>query len=77
MNPGGRHSSGNVRCGPMWIIEIELKKPAPAVAPVRKPELDPLRLDPRHNILLLELTTRCGCFGVGASSAAANQWTNM
>ena len=54
MNPGGRHSSGNVRCGLMWIIEIELKKPAPAVAPVRKPELDPLRLDPRRNILLLE-----------------------
>jgi beta-alanine degradation protein BauB len=50
----GRHTSENVGDAPIHIVEIELKKPAPAAAPVRKPELDPVRIDPQHNILLFE-----------------------
>jgi quercetin dioxygenase-like cupin family protein len=50
----GRHTGENVGSTPMRMIEIELKKPAPAVAPVRKPELDPVALDPQHNVLLFE-----------------------
>src|SRR5271163_685469 len=50
----GRHIGENVGSAPVRIIEIELKKPAPAAAPVRNPALDPLRLDPQHNILLFE-----------------------
>jgi hypothetical protein len=50
----GRPTSENVGDAPIPIVEIELKKPAPMVAPVSKPELDPVRLDPQHNILLLE-----------------------
>jgi hypothetical protein len=50
----GRHTSENVGAAPLRIIEIELKNPAPAVAPVRKPELDPVAFDPQHNILLFE-----------------------
>jgi hypothetical protein len=50
----GRHTSENVGSAPLRIVEIELKKPAPAMAPVRSPEFDPLRLDPQHNILLFE-----------------------
>lgn len=51
---GGRHTSENVGTTVIRIVEIELKKPAPAVAPVRKRELDPVRIDPQHNILLFE-----------------------
>ena len=50
----GRHTSENVGDAPMRIVEVELKNPAPEAAPVRKPELDPLRLDPQHNVLLFE-----------------------
>jgi len=51
---GGRHTSENVGSSPLRIVEIELKKPAPAAAPVRKRELDPLAIDPKHNRLLFE-----------------------
>lgn len=51
---GGRHTSENVGPGPLRIIELELKKPGPATPPVRKRELDPLIIDPKHNTLLLE-----------------------
>jgi beta-alanine degradation protein BauB len=50
----GGHTSENVGDAPIHIVEIELKKPAPAVAPVRNPALDPLHIDPQHNILLFE-----------------------
>ncbi len=50
---GGRHISENVGATPVHIVEIELKRPA-AEAPVRKPELDPIAIDPKHNILLFE-----------------------
>src|SRR5258708_13083495 len=51
---GGRHTSENVGSSPLRIVEIELKKPAPAATPVRRRELDPLAIDPRHNRLLFE-----------------------
>ena len=51
---GGRHTSENVGSAPLRIVEIELKKPAPAASPVRKRELDPLAIDPKHNHLEFE-----------------------
>src|SRR5260370_1120674 len=51
---GGQHTSENIGSSPLRIVEIELKKPAPAVPPARKRELDPLAIDPRHNRLLFE-----------------------
>src|SRR5258708_719244 len=51
---GGRHTSENVGSAPLRIVEIELKKPAPAAPPVRKRELDPLAIDRKHNHLEFE-----------------------
>jgi uncharacterized RmlC-like cupin family protein len=51
---GGRHTSENVGSAPARLIEIELKKAAPANPPVRRPELDPIAIDPAHNVLLFE-----------------------
>ncbi len=51
---GGRHTSENVGSSPLRIVEIELKKPAPAAPSVRKRELDPIAIDPKHNRLLFE-----------------------
>jgi len=51
---GGMHISENTGAQPLRIIEIELKKPAPAQTPRRKPELDPVAIDPTHNVLLFE-----------------------
>lgn len=51
---GARHTSENVGDAPIRIVEIELKKPAPAVPVARKRELDPVAADPRHNVLLFE-----------------------
>ena len=51
---GGLHTSENVGAKPLRIIEVELKKPAPQKAPVRKRELDPVAIDPAHNVLLFE-----------------------
>jgi mannose-6-phosphate isomerase-like protein (cupin superfamily) len=50
---GGLHISENVGEKPLHIIEVELKK-APSKAPVRNPKLDPVKIDPAHNILLFE-----------------------
>jgi quercetin dioxygenase-like cupin family protein len=50
---GGLHVSENVGATPMHIIEVELKKPG-SKAPVRNPKLDPVKIDPTHNILLFE-----------------------
>jgi hypothetical protein len=50
---GGLHVSENVGATPLHIIEVELKKPG-SKAPVRNPKLDPLKIDPAHNILLFE-----------------------
>lgn len=50
---GGLHVSENVGAKPLHIIEIELKKPA-SRAPSRNPKLDPVTIDPVHNILLFQ-----------------------
>ena len=50
---GGLHISENVGEKPLHIIEVELKK-APSKAPSRNPKLDPVKIDPAHNILLFE-----------------------
>jgi len=50
---GGLHISENVGAKPLHIIEVELKK-APSKAPVRSPKLDPVKIDPAHNVLLFE-----------------------
>jgi mannose-6-phosphate isomerase-like protein (cupin superfamily) len=50
---GGLHTSENVGAKPLHIVEVELKKAA-AKAPVRDPKLDPVAIDPEHNILLFE-----------------------
>src|SRR5665213_1700427 len=50
---GGLHISEDAGAKPLHIIEIELKKPA-SKPPKRDPKLDPVAIDPRHNILLFE-----------------------
>ena len=50
----GLHTSENVGVAPIRIVEIELKKPAPATPAVRRAELDPVATDPTHNVLLFE-----------------------
>jgi uncharacterized RmlC-like cupin family protein len=49
----GLHTSDNVGGTTVRVVEIELKQPAPA-AYRRDPKLDPVAIDPEHNILLLE-----------------------
>jgi quercetin dioxygenase-like cupin family protein len=51
---GPLHVSENVGSADLRIIEIEIKKPAPATAPKRNPNLDPVRIDPAHNKLIYE-----------------------
>lgn len=51
---GGMHISENIGEQPLRIIEIELKKPAPAQPAERPAKLDPVAIDPEHNILLFE-----------------------
>ena len=50
---GGMHISEDVGTQPLHIIEVELKKP-PSHAPARKRDLDPVAIDPKHNVLLFE-----------------------
>jgi len=50
----GLHTSENVGSAPIHLVEIELKRPAPAGPTARKAELDPVAIDPEHNILLFE-----------------------
>lgn len=50
----GMHTSENVGTAPIRIVEIELKKPAPPSPTVRNAKLDPVAIDPKHNILLFE-----------------------
>jgi quercetin dioxygenase-like cupin family protein len=53
-SPAGElHISENIGAKPLHIIEVELKK-APSKAPVRNPKLDPVAIDPAHNVLLFE-----------------------
>jgi len=50
---GGMHISENTGSATLRIIEIELKRTAPP-QPVRDPKLDPVAIDPSHNILIFE-----------------------
>ena len=50
---GGLHVSENVGAQPLRIVEVELKKEQ-SKAPARNPKLDPVVIDPRHNVLLFE-----------------------
>ncbi len=50
----GMHTSENTGARPLRLVEVELKKPAPAAPAPRDPALDPVALDSRHNILLFE-----------------------
>ena len=52
--PTGLHISENTGATPLRIVEIELKEPAPEKAPARNPELDPIAIDPKHNVMILE-----------------------
>jgi mannose-6-phosphate isomerase-like protein (cupin superfamily) len=52
---GGMHISENAGAKPLHIIEVELKK-APSKAPQRNSKLDPVAIDPGHNVLLFENT---------------------
>lgn len=51
---GPLHVSENVGTAELRIIEVEIKKSAPATAPQRNPKLDPIRIDPGHNKLVYE-----------------------
>jgi len=51
---GPQHVSENVGAANLRIVEIELKRPAPAAAPKRDPKLDPLQVDKSHNTLIFE-----------------------
>jgi mannose-6-phosphate isomerase-like protein (cupin superfamily) len=51
---GGMHTSENVGTRPVRVIEVEIKKAAPARVPARNAALDPVALDARHNVLLFE-----------------------
>lgn len=51
---GARHTSENVGPASVRIVEIELKKSAAANPPVRNAPLDPIALDPSHNVLLFD-----------------------
>ena len=54
-SPGGPlHVSENPGPGPLGIVELEIKKPGPASKPVRDPKLDPVAIDAKHNVLILE-----------------------
>ncbi len=50
----GMHTSENTGARPLRLVEVELKKPGPAAPSGRDPALDPVALDPRHNIVLFE-----------------------
>jgi uncharacterized RmlC-like cupin family protein len=51
---GPIHTSHNVGGTAIRVVEIELKQPAPATPPKRDPKLDPVAIDPKHNVLLFE-----------------------
>ena len=51
---GPRHIAENTGSKPIRIIEVEIKKPGPANAKVPSPKLDPVAIDPYHNVFLFE-----------------------
>ncbi len=51
---GESDSTENLDDKPARAIEIQLKRPAPLDPQARNPKLDPVALDPKHDILLFE-----------------------
>jgi hypothetical protein len=50
----GIETAENTGPDPIRVVEINLKKPAPVSFPARAKELDPVAIDPKHNVLLFE-----------------------
>ena len=50
----GSETTENTGRDPIRMVEIDLKKPAPVSFPARSRELDPVAIDPKHNILVFE-----------------------
>lgn len=51
---GPLHTSENVGSAPLRIVEVEVKKPAPTIPVMRKPNLDLLVIDSKHTMLVFE-----------------------
>lgn len=51
---GEPYTSDNSGTVPASFVQIELKNHGPASPTARRPELDPVVIDPKHNILVLE-----------------------
>lgn len=51
---GEPYTGENIGSAPMRFVEIELKKQEPAPPVARSRDLDPIAIDPKHNVLLLE-----------------------
>lgn len=51
---GAMHSTANLTPHSVRLIEIELKQEAPKVPAVSNSKLDPVLIDPKHNVLLFE-----------------------
>lgn len=50
----GMHTSENTGARAFRLVEVEIRKPAPSTPPARNAVMDPVALDPRHNVLLLD-----------------------
>lgn len=70
---GPMHVSENAGTGDLRIIEIEIKQPAPATAPVRNPKLDPLVIDPAHTKLVFE-NPQVRVFRSSLAAGAREKW---
>ena len=51
---GESYTGENIGSTPMRFVEIELKKQAPLTPAARNRDLDPVAIDPKHNVLVLE-----------------------
>ena len=51
---GESYTAENIGPAPIRFIEIEPKKQAPVIPAVRSHDLDPVAIDPKHNVRLLE-----------------------
>ncbi|HJZ99134.1 MAG TPA: hypothetical protein VKE70_21640 [Candidatus Solibacter sp.] len=70
---GPMHVSENVGSKDLRIIEIEIRKPAPAAPPKRNPRLDPMAADRTHNTLLFE-NAQVRVFRNKLAVGAAEKW---
>ena len=51
---GESYAGENIGSAPMRFVEIQLKKQAPATPAARNHDMDPVSIDSKHNVLLLE-----------------------